>query len=120
MRGGRGAVNKGKAMEREAVAIVRRRFPMAQRTGHQQGEGGKHKRPDIDGVPGVWLSVKSGKAPRVLPALEEADAAAGIDLTPAVAFRRDRGRWWVAVPLSYWLDREADASWPALPPGGGR
>ena len=118
--GGRSSVTKGKEREREVVEEVRRRFPLARRTGHQQGEGGQHQRPDVEGIPGVWLSVKSGKAPRVLDALQEADDAAGIDLTPAVAFRRDRGRWWVAVPLGYWLDREADHSWPALPAPKGK
>jgi hypothetical protein len=43
-------------------------------------------------------SVDKGKAPRVLAALEEADAN-GEALMPVVLFRRDGdGRWWGAMP----------------------
>jgi len=101
---GRRSVDKGKAREREVVRILRVSFPHAARTGHAQGEGKAHRRPDLDGIPGVWLSIKSGRAPRVLDAVEEAAEAAGY-LSPAVAFRRDGwpGRF-VAVPLARWRD----------------
>jgi hypothetical protein len=108
---GRSQVEKGKAREREVVAVMRYRFDRAQRSGHAQGEGGKHKRCDVEGVPHVWLSVKGGKAPRVLEAVEEARKATWhgrqfLDGTvPAVAFRRDRDpRWFVAVPLEVFRD----------------
>jgi len=102
---GRRSVDKGKAREREVVRILRVSFPRAARTGHAQGEGKAHRRPDVDGVPGVWLSVKSGRAPRVLDAVDEAAEAAG-GLTPAVAFRRDGWPgWFVAVPLATFRDQ---------------
>lgn len=108
---GRKSVDKGKAREREVVGIMRERFERASRSGHAQGEGGKHARPDVEGIPSVWLSVKGGKAPRVLDAVEEARKAtrSGERLVagtvPAVAFRRDRGgAWFVAVPLEVFRD----------------
>jgi hypothetical protein len=108
---GRSQVEKGKAREREVVAIMRERFDRAQRSGHAQGEGGKHKRCDVEGIPHVWLSVKGGKAPRVLEAVDEARKATGSEArllagtVPAVAFRRDRGGpWFVAVPLTVFRD----------------
>lgn len=107
---GRKSVTKGKEREREVVKLARVYFPEAARTGHAQGEGGAHRRPDVDGIPGVWLSVKGGAAPRVLDAVEEASEAVGDGGdTPAVAFRRDgAGEWWVAVPLAHFLGLHLD------------
>lgn len=107
---GRASVTKGKEREREVVRLARIYFPRAARTGHAQGEGRAHRRPDVDGIPGVWLSVKGGAAPRVLDAVEEvAEAVEGSDATPAVAFRRDRaGEWFVAVPLAHFLGLTRD------------
>lgn len=99
---------KGKALEREVVALAREHFPDAYRTGHAQGEGGAHARPDIEGIPGAWLSVKGGHRVRVVTALEEARAAAHAELrakrtgtarVPVVAFRQDRDEWCAALPL---------------------
>lgn len=103
---GRKSVDKGKAREREVVQLLRVTFDLTCRTGHMQGEGGKHRKPDVIGVPGLYLSVKGGKAPRVLEAVEEArKEAKGRRVVPAVAFRRDgRGPWWVAVPLDTFRD----------------
>lgn len=107
---GRRSVDKGKAREREVLQLVRERAPWASRTGHQQGEGGEHRKPDIDMGRGVWLSVKGGKAPRVLDAVVEAADAAD-DRIPIVAFRRDGwGSWWAALPLEdllSFLDRDS-------------
>jgi hypothetical protein len=108
---GRKSVDKGKAREREVVKLARIYFPEAARTGHAQGEGGAHRRPDVDGLPGVWLSVKGGAAPRVLDAVDEACEAVGQagDDIPAVAFRRDGcGEWFVAVPLAHFLGLTLD------------
>lgn len=88
-------VRKGKAREREVVALARAAgFPEAQRTG-----------PDVSGVPDAWVSVKGGRYPRPLPALAEArrDAAPSARV-PLVAFRGDRGEWFGAVPLAALLD----------------
>lgn len=119
MRGGRRAVEKGKAREREVVRLLRVSFPRAARTGHAQGEGGAHRRPDVDGVPGVWLSVKGGRSPRVLDAVDEAHKAMPYprevrfgfyDPMPVVAFRRDgQGTWTAAIPLNTF--RELLAFW---------
>lgn len=105
---GRRSVDKGKAREREVVAIMRECFDRAQRSGHAQGEGGERKRCDVEGVPSVWLSVKGGKAPRVLDAVQEAqrarDEGSG-QRVPVVAFRRDGdGEWFAAVPLIVFRD----------------
>jgi hypothetical protein len=107
---GRASVTKGKEREREVVKLARIFFPEAARTGHAQGEGGAHRRPDVDGIPGVWLSVKAGAAPRVLDAVAEASEAVGHgDEVPVVAFRRDgSGEWWAAVPLAHFLGLTLD------------
>lgn len=107
---GRSQVEKGKAREREVVTIMRERFD-ASRSGHAQGEGGKHKRCDVEGVPHVWMSVKGGKKPGVLAAVREAKAATRSEArllagtVPVVAFRQDGdGEWFAALPLKVFRD----------------
>jgi hypothetical protein len=105
---GRSQVEKGKAREREVVAIMRECFDRAQRSGHAQGEGGRWKRPDVEGIPSVWLSVKGGARPPVLAAVKEAQRARDTGRgggVPVVAFRQDGdGEWFAALPLTVFRD----------------
>jgi hypothetical protein len=53
---------------------------------------------DVDGVPGIHIEVKRQESLNIWKALEQAEGDCG-GLIPAVHFRRNGSRWYVAVPL---------------------
>lgn len=86
---------KGGDGEREVQRILRDQLLDAERT-FQQIAG---DRADIR-CPGYAIEVKRvAKNIQIWSALEQADAAAGPTEVPVLAFRRDRGNWYAALPL---------------------
>jgi Holliday junction resolvase len=86
---------KGAAGEREVAAIFRAHGFDCDRT---PNSGGLRLRGDLYGTVPVHVEVKRQETLRLPTWLRQAEAECG-DLTPVVAFRQSRGRWYAALPL---------------------
>lgn len=107
---------KGDRAEREVVALLRALgFPHAERA---YGAGRDDDRGDIDGIPGVVVSVKAEREWRPHEWLAEADEQAWRDEadTVAVFTRRPGGRYVVLLTPERWAQLMRDAGHaPPLP-----
>lgn len=89
--------NKGAAGEREFAELLRAKgWPNARRG---QQRSGVDQADVIDGPPGVHWEVKRVQALNVWRALEQAASDAAPGETPVVAFRRNGGEWFAALPM---------------------
>lgn len=106
---------KGKVGEREWVRWLREHLGAETVARGQQGAGG-HTDPDVKGLVGWWCEVKRVEKLSVWGVLEKLkqdvfdsgqarrrfdDANAPSD-KPMVAFRRNRGKWWVILRAVDW------------------
>ena len=86
---------KGAAGEREVVAILRQHHLPVDRT---VSNSGVFLRGDLTGVEGYHVEVKRQETLRLPTWLRQAQNECG-DAVPVVAFRQNRGEWFVALPL---------------------
>jgi len=89
---------KGKRGEREAAAMLAQAFPAARRN-HSQAAGARDC--DVSGTP-FWVEVKVGKAPPIMPAMDQAIRDTD-GRTPIVMSKRDRGEWLVTMRFGDFL-----------------
>ncbi len=93
---GRKPKSKGNRGEREIVDILKAHGYPAYRNFASGGYGGG----DVLGVEGFSIEVKRcAEKLNIWKALEQSENAASATQTPLVAFRRDRSRWYAALPL---------------------
>lgn len=87
---------KGADGEREVVKVLNDHGIPAKRTFNQSN----HDRPDLSGTPGYAFECKRVKQNIAIWAcIEQANSQAGEGETPVLAFRRDNGQWYAALPL---------------------
>ncbi len=92
---GRKPKSKGNRGEREIVDILKAHGYPAYRNFASGGYGGS----DIVGLPGMAVEVKMVEKLNIWKALEQGEQAASATDTPTVFFRRNRSRWYAALPL---------------------
>ncbi len=93
---------KGAVGERELAAILTRAgFPAS-----RNARNGVSAEDIAHAIPGVWLEAKRQETARIWPWLAQAELGArlseevtGEPFVPVVAFRRNRSRWYAALPL---------------------
>ena len=86
---------KGQAAEREVAGLLQDLLGIAVSRRLGQERDGGH---DVTAGP-VAIQVKRQERPSLPKWLEQAEADAPEDMLPAVAWRRSRGRWVVAMPI---------------------
>ena len=96
---GKAQREKGKRAERATAKEIAERFGVDAHRGWQARDGADA--PDVVGLPGWWIEVKSGKALAPKAALEQADAARKPDDVPVAVLRYDRQR---PMAIMYWED----------------
>ena len=87
---------RGNRAELEIVNILKAHGYPAYRNFASGGYGGS----DIIGLPGFAVEVKFVEKLNVWTALAQCEAAASPTETPLLAFRRNRSRWYSAIPLA--------------------
>jgi hypothetical protein len=88
---------KGKDGELEVVQLARAAgFHDAARTSNGRSQIG---RGDIGGIPGVHVEVRRRETWALRAWLDQAEAEAHEHDVPVVAFRRNGGAWYAALPL---------------------
>ncbi len=92
---GRKPKSRGNRAEREIVDILKAKGYPAYRNFASGGYGGS----DIIGLPGFAVEVKMVEKLNLWKALEQSESAASPTETPCVFFRRNRSRWYAALPL---------------------
>lgn len=100
---------KGADAEREIVLLLKEKGIRAQRTAPLQSAKGSND-PDVLGLPGVHLEVKRCERIEIDRWCAQAELAAKPTDIPAVAWRRTRQDWRVAIPLDDFLDLVARAA----------
>lgn len=107
---GASSTRKGKVGEREWCAWLREHLDAETISRGNQGVGG-HADPDVRGLVGWWCEVKRVEKFSVWKALAKvladvdmayAKAASNHRDKPMVAFRRNRGKWWVILRAEDW------------------
>jgi hypothetical protein len=95
--------DKGQRGEREWAGVLSARFPALEfKRGIQTRAGGKEAA-DVMGLPGWHGEVKRVEKLNIWSALSQAESdAKGVDYY--VAFRRNHGPWYVAIPAETWLN----------------
>lgn len=100
---GRSQREKGKRGERAACAVLEELTGHPWRRSAMQARGGED--PDVlsDAHPGLHVEVKTGRAPPIRPAMEQAvgDAARNGRSVPVVLSKRDRGPWLLTVQVDH-------------------
>jgi hypothetical protein len=120
---GRSARAKGGAGEREVVEILRAHgWPRARRNFGSGSQGGGDL---LEGPVDVSWEIKRCETVRIWQWLTQLLAAARPTDLPVLVFRRNRSRWWAAVPLEDLLallrEREGGSGPdPAAGPAQGR
>lgn len=92
---GRKPKARGNRGELEVVNILKAHGYPAYRNFASGGYGGS----DVVGLPGFAVEVKMVEKLNVWAALAQCEAAASPTETPLLAFRRNRCRWYCAMPL---------------------
>lgn len=86
---------RGNRAELEIVNILKAAGYPAYRNFASGGYGGS----DVIGLPGYAVEVKMVEKLNVWAALAQCEAAAAATDTPLLCFRRNRSRWYAALPL---------------------
>jgi Holliday junction resolvase len=90
---------RGNRGELEVVNILKAHGYPAYRNFASGGYGGS----DVIGLPGFAVEVKMVEALNIWKALAQSEEAASATETPTVVFRRNRSRWYVALPFEDFL-----------------
>jgi hypothetical protein len=96
---GKAQREKGKRGERATAKEIAERFGVDAHRGWQARDGADA--PDVVGLPGWWIEVKTGKNLSPKAALEQADAARKKDDVPVAVLRYDRQR---PMAIMFWED----------------
>lgn len=96
--------DKGARGEREWAGLLGTRFPHLEFARGIQTRGGGAEVADVFGLPGYHLEIKRVEKLNIWSALEQAGRDAAAVLTPVVAFRRNHGAWFVAIPAHHFFD----------------
>ena len=96
---GRSEREKGKRGERTTAKVIAERFNVDAHRGWQARDGADA--PDVVGLSGWWIEVKSGKRLSPKAALEQADEARKPDDVPVAVLRSDRER---PMAIMFWED----------------
>lgn len=96
---GKAQREKGKRGERATAKEIAERFGVDAHRGWQARDGADA--PDVVGLPGWWIEVKSGKALSPKAALVQADTARKQTDVPVAVLRYDRER---PMAIMYWED----------------
>lgn len=98
--------SKGQRGEREWIKFLLARFP--EFTGlikrGLQSRGGGAEVPDVEGFPEYHWEVKRVERLNVWEAQAQAVRDAPDGKIPALAYRRNRGEWWVSFPAAHALE----------------
>lgn len=97
---GKASREKGKRGERATARELAATFGVDARRGQQARDGSDA--PDVVGLPGWWIEVKTGQRINAFAALEQADEARGKFEVPIAVLRRDRKRPIVAMFFEDW------------------
>lgn len=105
---GKAEREKGKRGERELAGILRD-YGYDCRRGQQFS--GKNGDADVVGLPGIHIECKRVERLNLDNAMEQAKRDVRPGEIPAVFHRKDRGEWYVTLPLTDFMDiyKEADA-----------
>lgn len=96
---GKAQREKGKRGERQTAREIADVFGVDAHRGQQSRDGADA--PDVVGLPGWWIEVKTGQRINAFAALEQADDARGKFEVPIAVLRRDRKR---PVVVMFWED----------------
>ena len=96
---GKAQREKGKRGERATAKEIAERFGVDAHRGWQARDGADA--PDVVGLPGWWIEVKSGKALAPKAALKQADEARKPEDVPVAVLRYDREK---PMAIMYWED----------------
>jgi Holliday junction resolvase len=103
--GGLSSRIKGQVGEREVAAILRKHGFEARRG--TQSRGGQEEADVVCSLPGYRLEVKRTERLNIWAALRQCDDdidPADDDTVPVVCFRRNRSKWYAALPLEDFLE----------------
>ena len=95
---------KGNAGERELAALLRE-YGYTARRGLQY-QGGQIEA-DVVGIPGYHLEVKRVEKLNISTAMAQSMRDAKPDEVPVVVHRKNREPWFITLPLTCWLEKEA-------------
>lgn len=104
---GKASREKGKRGERATARELAEAFGIDAHRGQQARDGADA--PDVVGLPGWWIEVKTGQRINAFAALEQADEARGKFEVPIAVLRRDRKRPVVVMFFEDWLHLAKDA-----------
>jgi Holliday junction resolvase len=94
--------SKGNRAEREVIDLLRAMgWTSARRNLQSGGQGGGDV---VEGPIDVHVEIKHREACRIWQWIEQAESEARPTDMPLVAFRRNRSRWYAAVPLDELLE----------------
>ena len=96
--------DKGARGEREWAAVLREQFPHITFRRNIQSRGGGAEAADVTGLPGWHAEVKRVEKLNIWAALAQAERDAQPGDRPYVAFRRNNGGWYVALPGPVFLE----------------
>ena len=96
---GKAQREKGKRGERATAKEIAEKLGVDAHRGWQARDGADA--PDVVGLPGWWVEVKSGKALAPKAALQQADDARGQHDVPVAVLRYDRER---PMAIMFWED----------------
>lgn len=95
---------KGSAGEREVAALLREYGYNARRG--IQSPGGQLEA-DVVGIPGYHLEIKRNEKLNISTAMAQSMRDAKPDEVPVVVHRKNREPWFITLPLTCWLEKEA-------------
>ncbi|NBW38766.1 MAG: hypothetical protein EBR30_27850 [Cytophagia bacterium] len=96
---GKAQREKGKRGERATANEIAAKFGIDAHRGQQSRDGSDA--PDVVGLTGWWIEVKTGKRLQPKAALEQADAARRPNDVPVAVLRYDREK---AMAIMFWED----------------
>lgn len=96
--------SKGQRGEREWANVLRVEFPELEFRRGLQSRGGGAEVADVEGLPGFHFEVKRVENLAIWKALAQAENDADAQLVPVVAFRRNFGKWYVAIAAEHFFD----------------
>lgn len=115
--------SKGQRGEREWANILRVEFPdlAGEIRRGLQSRGGGAEVADVEGIPGYHFEVKRVENLAIWKSLAQAESDADPGDIPVLAFRRNFGKWYVAIDAAHFFDllqsRQAPDSRSERPPG---
>lgn len=109
---GKASRDKGMRGEQEVVRILMANgYPYARRTAGLQAYSGLIKAPDVDGTGDMYVEVKREETLKLPAYIRQVEKDCPPNKIPTITFRRSRMEWWIAQPLTDYLQHQM-GDWP--------